>query len=65
MQVEAETARKVGRPSCYPVRVAYSEDAGVNALMQRHAERQGMSFAEMQRIINRAGLQALSITVDV
>ena len=64
MQVETETERKVGRPSCYPVRVAYNEDAAINAAMHQAAARQGFSFSELQRIINRAGLQALNLTAD-
>ena len=53
--------RKPGRPSHYPALARYNEDAGVYALMQLVAEREGLSFAEFQRLVNRAGLQALRL----
>jgi len=57
-------APRIGRPSHYPVPVKYHEDEAHHALMQVFAERQGISFAEAQRIINRAGIQALRL-IDV
>lgn len=56
-----ETAERRGRPSHYPITVRYSEDAAHHSLMQRFAERQGISFAEAQRLVNRAGIQALRL----
>lgn len=62
MQLEAVVeARKPGRPSHYPVLVRYSEDEAHHALIQGFAEKQAISFAEAQRIINRAGIQALRL----
>lgn len=62
MQVEASVeARKPGRPSHYPSLIKYNEDAGVHAVMQMAAEREGLSFSELQRIVNRAGIQALRL----
>lgn len=56
-----ETATRRGRPSHYPIVVRYNEDEAHHALLQRFAERQGTSFAEAQRIVNRAGIQALRL----
>lgn len=62
MQVETVTdERRIGRPSRHPVSVKYNEDEAHHALMRDFAERQGISFAEAQRIINRAGIQALRL----
>ena len=62
MQVQTVVeARKLGRPSRHPVRVQYSEDAAHHALIERFADRQGISYSEAQRIINRAGIQALRL----
>lgn len=61
MHPTAVTERKIGRPSRHPVSVKYNEDHTHHALMQGFAERQGISFAEAQRIINRAGIQALRL----
>ena len=61
MPLEAGTERKIGRPSRHPVSVKYNEDKAHHALMQVFAERQGISFAEAQRIINRAGITALNL----
>lgn len=61
MQIEAEAPPRRGRPSRHPVTIRYCENAEVHALMQDAAERQGLSFSEVQRLVNRAGLQALSV----
>lgn len=57
----ATEPRKLGRPSHYPSLIKYNEDAGVHAVMQIAAEREGLSFSELQRIVNRAGIQALRL----
>lgn len=61
MHVETTDERRIGRPSHYPITVRYSEDEAHHALIQGFGEKQGISFAEAQRIINRAGIQALRL----
>ena len=56
------TTRKPGRPSQYPERVAYQEHPSIVRVMQEIGQRQGMTFSDIQRTINRAGLQALGVT---
>lgn len=58
---QLESAARVGRPSRYPATVKYSEDVAVHELMHETANRNGLSFSEVQRIVNRAGLQALRL----
>lgn len=41
--------------------VRYHEDRTVHALMGATADRYGLSFAEVQRMVNRAGIQALQL----
>jgi hypothetical protein len=66
LDVEAapREAAKIGRPSHYPVTVRYSEAAEIHAAIQNAATRENLSYSEMQRIINRAGLQALKLCSD-
>lgn len=59
----ATQARKPGRPSHYPVVVRYHEREDYRDVMQGFADRQGLSFSEVQRLVNRAGLQALKLSV--
>jgi len=54
-------APRIGRPSHYPVKIKYHEDGAHHELMRGFAVREGLSFAEAQRIINRAGIQALRL----
>lgn len=51
-----------GRPSRHPVTVRYCEARSVLERMQEAAEREELSFAEVQRRVNRAGLEALGMT---
>lgn len=53
--------RRAGRPSRYPVVVQYCEAAEIDTAMRLSAERMGLSVSEFQRIVNRAGLQALNL----
>lgn len=53
--------RRAGRPSRHPVTVRYCEHPSINETMLREADRQGLSFAEVQRMVNRAGLRALNL----
>ena len=57
----SETVRR-GRPSRHPVSVRYHEAEHINAIMLDAAHRMGMSFAEVQRLVNRAGLQVLQLS---
>lgn len=50
-----------GRPSCHPVPMKYFESEEIVAAMQEVAETQGLSVSAVQRIVNRAGLQALGL----
>jgi hypothetical protein len=62
MQTEcAPTRRYGGRVSRYPVAIRYHEDQTHHALIERFADRQGISYAEAQRIVNRAGIQSLRL----
>lgn len=51
--------RRVGRPSRHPETVRYCEAPTVLERMRSIAEREALSFSEVQRRINRAGLEAL------
>lgn len=53
--------RKTGRPSRHPVILRYHESEEINVQLREAADRLGLSFAEVQRIVNRAGLQALNL----
>jgi hypothetical protein len=50
-----------GRPSRHPARVAYHESPEVVAALQAAAVDHSLSFAEAQRLVNRAGLKALRL----
>src|SRR5205085_10553769 len=59
-----ELPARRGRPSRHPRTVRYCEAPSVNDAMQEAADRLNMTFAEVQRMVNRAGLQALNIMAD-
>jgi hypothetical protein len=47
------------RPSVHPVRVTYHESADREAELRAIALENQLSFAEAQRLVNRAGIRAL------
>jgi hypothetical protein len=58
----AVPAHRPGRPSRHPVAIRYYEAPAISTLLEEEAERQGMSLSQFQRIVNRAGIQALNLT---
>jgi hypothetical protein len=50
-----------GRPSRHPSRVAYHESPEVVDALRSAAADHALGFAEMQRLVNRAGLKALRL----
>lgn len=56
--------RRIGRPSRHPITVRYCEHPRIDAAIRLAAEDQGLSFSEMQRMVNRAGLRALNLMAE-
>ncbi len=48
-----------GRPSVHPERIAYHESPEIVGAMRALAADQGLRFCEVQRLVNRRGLEAL------
>lgn len=59
--IEPRSERRAGRPSRHPVTVRYAEDTAVHAVMNDAAEKYGLTFSEVQRMVNRAGIEALKL----
>lgn len=49
------------RPSRHPIVVRYCESETIKQAMEEAADRSGSTFAEIQRRVNRAGLQSLGL----
>lgn len=61
MVEEVAQAPRRGRVSRYPNLVTYHESPEIHAQLQAASEKLGLSFAEVQRIVNRAGIQSLQL----
>jgi hypothetical protein len=61
----AAPVRKHGRPSRHPALIRYYEAPAIAALLEQEADRQGMSLSQLQRLVTRAGIQALNLNVEL